>query len=235
MAEVLRALMRAVKSLMRPAMLWHALWPALLALVIWAAVATQLWSPAKAWLIANLPQLPWRGWGWLADWLVPAGLLMVLTPLVYFTAILIIASFALPRMMAIVAATDYPELERRGRDALSGSILNTLAAGLVFILGWIVTLPLLLVPGAFVVLPLFWAAWLNQRTFRFDALADHATPEERRALIAEGRGPLYLAGFATALLAHVPLLNLLAPAFTALVYVHLCLAALRRHRTGGVI
>jgi uncharacterized protein involved in cysteine biosynthesis len=95
-------------------------------------------------------------------------------------------------------------------------------------------MPLLLVPGGFVVLPIIWAAWLNQRTFRFDALADHATAEERRAIIAEARGPLYLAGFLTALLAHVPLLNLLAPAFTALVYVHLCLAALRRPRSGEI-
>jgi uncharacterized protein involved in cysteine biosynthesis len=96
-------------------------------------------------------------------------------------------------------------------------------------------MPLLLVPGGFVVLPIVWAGWLNQRTFRFDSLADHATPEERRTITAGARGPLYLAGFVTALMAHVPLLNVLAPAFTALVYVHLCLAALRRQRSGEIV
>jgi uncharacterized protein involved in cysteine biosynthesis len=235
MAEVLRALNRALKSLLRPIMFWHALWPPIVALLIWIGVATQLWTPAKFWLTENVPQLPWQGWGWLADWLAQAGLLLVLAPLVYFTAILLVATFALPRMMSIVAAADYPELERRGRDAVSGSLINTLAAGLVYVVGWIVTMPLLLVPGGFVVLPIVWAGWLNQRTFRFDSLADHATPEERRTITAGARGPLYLAGFVTALMAHVPLLNVLAPAFTALVYVHLCLAALRRQRSGEIV
>jgi hypothetical protein len=40
----------------------------------------------------------------------------------------------------------------------------------------------------------------------------------------------YVAGLGTAAAAHVPLANLLAPALTALVFVHLGLAALRRQR-----
>ena len=45
-----------------------------------------------------------------------------------------------------------------------------------------------------------------------------------------------MAGLATAAAAYVPLLNLLAPAFAALVFVHLGLAALRRRRQeGGVV
>jgi uncharacterized protein involved in cysteine biosynthesis len=45
-----------------------------------------------------------------------------------------------------------------------------------------------------------------------------------------------MAGLGTAAAAHVPLLNLLAPAFAALVFVHLGLATLRRRRQqGGVV
>ncbi len=97
-------------------------------------------------------------------------------------------------------------------------------------------LPLLLIPGALLVLPLLWSAWLNQRTFRFDALAEHATRAEMQSLIAENRSSFYIAGLGTAAVAHVPLFNLLAPAFAALVFVHLGLAALRRRRQqGGVV
>jgi uncharacterized protein involved in cysteine biosynthesis len=80
-----------------------------------------------------------------------------------------------------------------------------------------------------------WGSWLNQRTFRFDALAEHATRAEMQALIAENRHRFYIAGLGTAAAAHVPLLNLLAPAFAALVFVHLGLAALRRQRQEGGI
>ncbi len=82
-------------------------------------------------------------------------------------------------------------------------------------------------PGAIFVLPLFWAAWLNQRAFRFDALAEHALPEERTTLIRRERSSLYLGGLVGALIAHVPFLNLLALAYTAVLFVHLCLGALR--------
>jgi uncharacterized protein involved in cysteine biosynthesis len=97
-------------------------------------------------------------------------------------------------------------------------------------------LPLLLIPGALLVLPLLLSSWLNQRTFRFDALAEHATQSEMQILVREHRKRFYMAGLATAAAAYVPLLNLLAPAFAALVFVHLGLAALRRRRQeGGVV
>ena len=116
-----------------------------------------------------------------------------------------------------------------------GSLGNTLGVGAIFVLGCLVTLPLLLIPGVLLVLPLVWASWLNQRTFRFDALAEHATRAEMRRLVAENRSSFYFAGVGTAAAAHLPLVNLLVPAFTALVFVHLGLRTLRRQRhEGGV-
>jgi CysZ protein len=136
----------------------------------------------------------------------------------------------LPRLIDLVAAHDYPELGRHGENVFWGSLGNTLGAGAIFVVGCLVMLPLLLIPGALLVLPLLWGTWLNQRTFRFDALAEHATRSEMQSLIRDNRSRFYFAGLGTAAAAHVPLANLLAPAFTALVFVHLGLAALRRLR-----
>ena len=58
---------------------------------------------------------------------------------------------------------------------------------------------------------------------------------EMQHLLAENRSRFYVAGIGTAAAAHVPLVNLLAPAFTALVFVHLGLATLRRQRQAGGI
>jgi uncharacterized protein involved in cysteine biosynthesis len=46
-------------------------------------------------------------------------------------------------------------------------------------------------------------------------------------LIRRERGQLYAGGLAGAFVAHVPIVNLLAPAYTAILFVHLCLGALR--------
>jgi uncharacterized protein involved in cysteine biosynthesis len=135
-------------------------------------------------------------------------------------------------MMTIVAVRDYPDVSRQGSPAIAlwGSLWNTLVAGAIFIAGWLICLPLLLIPGALFVLPLLWSAWLNQRAFRFDALAEHALPAERVELFRRERGKLFGAGLLSALAAYVPVVHLLAPGFAALLFVHLCLAALRALR-----
>lgn len=228
--SLLQIVLRATRDLLRPEMLWHALWPPLVAFAGWSAVAWFAWQPAAAWVVAELPDWSWLAW--LGPWLAHVAVFFVFAPLVYFTALLLVATFALPRMMTIIAARDYPDVSRQGSASAAfwGSLANTLAAGAIFIFGWLLTLPLLLIPGALFILPLAWSAWLNQRAFRFDALAEHARPAERIALIGRVRGKLYGAGLTSALAAHVPLVNLLAPAFAAVLFVHLCLGALRELR-----
>lgn len=228
--EVIVAGARATRDLGRRDMLWHALWPPLLAFVAWVGVAWVVWAQMAGWLIGQLPDWSWLNW--LGPYLVHVVLALAFAPLIYATALLLVAVVALPRMMAIVARRDYPDVTRYGSAAAAfwGSLSNTVAAGAIFVLGWLVTLPLLLVPGGLLVLPLLWSAWLNQRTFRYDVLAEHATAEERAKLIGQARGRFRVAGFASALAAHIPLVNLLAPAFGALLFTHLGLSALRQLR-----
>lgn len=230
MPPVAGALVRAVRDLGRSEILRHALWPPLAALALWSGVAVLAWMPLSEWLLARLPE--WRWLDWLGAWLVHGALFLVFAPLIYLTALLLVAVVAVPRMMTLVAARDYPDVIRHGSPAaaLWGSLGNTLAAGLLFLLGWLVTLPLLLVPGVLLVLPLLWTAWLNQRTFRYDALAEHANALERDQLFRRQRRGFWAAGLVAALAAHVPVLNLLAPAFAGLVFIHLCLASLRALR-----
>ena len=230
MIELLAALTRSLRDLSRGDVLWHALWPPLLALASWATLGYAFWGEGQALLARLLPQLPWTGWEWVARWAGVFLQLAALAALTYITATMLVAIFALPLLIRLVAQRDYPELGRHGENVFWASLGNTLAAGAIFLVGSLAMLPLLLIPGALLVLPLLWGAWINQRTFRFDALAEHATASEMRRLASEKRGAFYMAGVVTAAAAHLPLVNLLVPAFTALVFVHLGLAALRRLR-----
>lgn len=230
MREVVKAFGKAGSDLLRAEIIWQAVWPPLVALALWTVIAFAVWTHALALVTGLVPEVAWSGWATVTQWAAVFLLLAAFAALVYFTAMLLVAVFALPRMLSLVAAREFPDLVRRGENPFWGSLGNTLAAGAVFIAGWLLTLPLLLVPGVVLILPLFWAAWLNQRVFRFDSLVEHASRSELAAVVAAERSRLYLAGAGSALTAHVPLVNLLAPAFTALVYVHLCLGALRRHR-----
>jgi hypothetical protein len=233
MIEVFRAFTKSLRDLARADVLWQALWPPLLALALWVSVAVAIWAHGVALMARIVPELPWSGWEWVAHWAAVFLLLAAFASLVYFTAVFLVAMFVLPRLVNLVAARDYPDLGRHGENAFWGSLGNTFSAGAIFVLGCLVILPLLLVPGALLLLPLLWGSWLNQRTFSFDALAEHATRKEIHRLMSENRSRFYFAGVGTAAAAHVPLVNLLAPALTALVFVHLSLAALRRQRQEG--
>ncbi|HTJ95910.1 MAG TPA: EI24 domain-containing protein, partial [Rhodocyclaceae bacterium] len=169
MAEVLRACFLAGRDLLRPGMLFQALWPPIVAMLGWGMVASAVWVPARERMQASFPDWSWLSNNWIADWLANIGLLLAFAPLVYFTTLMLLAAFALPHMMNLVADSDYPDLVRAGRGAFWGSLINTLIAGLVFVAGWLLTMPLLLIPGVLLVFPVIWLAWLNQRTFRFDA------------------------------------------------------------------
>lgn len=229
MHEVTLASLRAMREFARGDIFWQALWPPLLSFFGWCGVAWVLWLPMSGWLLANMPAWSWLDW--LGPYLVHVVLALAFAPLIYATTLVLVAAFALPRMMAIVAARDYPEVSRHGAPgAMWASIANTLMAGLIFVIGWLLSLPLLLVPGGLLVLPLLWSAWLNQRTFRFDVLAAHATADERDSLVVAERSRFWAAGFVSALAAHVPFVNVLAPAFAALLFTHLGLSALRQLR-----
>jgi uncharacterized protein involved in cysteine biosynthesis len=145
------------------------------------------------------------------------------------------AIIVLPLLLDHLATSDYPELARMGKDSVAASTWNSLLAAALFIVGWLVTLPLWLVPGLGLILPFFWMAWLNRRTFAYDSLAVHASDGEWRELRRQQAMPLLALGFVMALLTHIPFMGLLAPSLAALAYVHFCLEALRRMRQGAIV
>jgi uncharacterized protein involved in cysteine biosynthesis len=176
-------------------------------------------------------------WGaaWLAKALaVLAGWLAILSAS-YLVAMLLTAVFVLPLILGHVAARDYPDLARLGDDSFAASAWNSVWAAVLFIAGWAVTLPLWLIPGFGVFLPLFWMAWLNRRTFAYDALSAHATPGEARELRRHKALPLFGLGFVGAAVTHVPVAGLFAPSLAALAYTHFCLESLRELRRGAVV
>jgi CysZ protein len=197
--------------------------------LLWIAVAFAVWADGVALMARIVPQLPWTGWEWVAQWAAAFLLLAAFVALTYITASC--WSRCSPcRADQSGGGRDYPDLGRHGENVFWGSLATPSAPARSSSSAAGDAAPAA-DPGA------CWfaaalGAWLNQRTFRFDALAEHATRTECNAWRAEPQ-PLSVGRAGTAAVAYVPLVNLLAPAFTALVFVHLGLAALRRRRQEG--
>jgi hypothetical protein len=236
MNDILDALTRAFKSLMHPKMLALTLWPMLLALLFWGGIAWYFWDQWVAGLNgyaqsigAEAKLMEW-GFAWLAHWLITVLLLSLLLPVIYVTALAFAAVFAMPVMLKFVAARDYPELEQKRGGTFIGSVWNTLVAIAAFLLLWVITLPLWLIPFGVFVVPTLLSAYLNQRLFRYDALADHASLEEYAQIRERAHGRLFTLGGILGFAHYIPVLNFFTPIYIGLAFIHLCLAELRRLR-----
>jgi hypothetical protein len=238
MPEVALALRRSLASLARGRVWLYILTPAIVALIVVVALSIFLLGQLIATLLEQ-PPLDWVvAWGaiWLAKLLAAIGGWLLILSASYLVATLLTAILILPLMLNFLGTTDYADVDRRGRDSLVGSTWNSVCAALLFVVGWIVTLPLWLIPGVALVLPSLLMAWLNRKTFSYDVLAAHATQDEWRELKHRHAWPLFMLGLVMALAAHLPFVGLLAPSLAALAYVHYGLEALRRlrqqHRLG---
>lgn len=238
MDAVITALIGAARSLVHPIILMILLVPMLIALAIWIGVGWAYWGTWTSAIqntVVDHTTFTWApNWDMarLASWIAAAVVLAILAPVVILTALLIATVFAMPVLVRHVAQSDYPNLDRRHGGTLIGSIWNALAAIFLFALLWIVTLPLWLLGPLAVLLPLLLSAFLNQRLFRYDALSDHADAAEMKQIFEFARGRLFLLGLITGAMYFIPPFNLVAPVFSALAFIHLCLDELRRLRAG---
>ena len=240
MNSIARSLGYALGNVLHPRMLWLMVWPLVLALGLWGTLAIVFWAQIALaiaeWLQAGLAYAPFISqWDLTDATLLVAKLLvlLMLVPLVQLTAVMILSIFGLPAMVEYVAARSFPALERRRGGSLAGSVWNGLVA-LAGMLGLgIASIPLWIFPPLWPLIPLAILGWVNQRVLRYDALAEHADPEELRRLVAEQRGSLYLLGVILALLAYVPLVGFFAPVLLGVGFVHYLLGALQAQRAGA--
>ena len=235
MTPVLDSLVRALRDLFQPRVLWVVIWPMLVAGLLWLVLAVTFWSTFSGWIALGLDKLGIQTWltglepAWIANGIQALLHVLFYVPLVYLTALILTALFGTTALIRIVAERHYPELKRENGGSLVGSLWNALIAMIVFITLWVVTLPLWLI-GVGVIVPFAAAAYLNQRLFRYDAIAEHASATEMAALFKNARGSWWGLGMLTGLVQFVPLLNLLGPVFAALAFIHYGLARLAEQR-----
>lgn len=235
MTAVLDALARALRDLFSLRVLWVVVWPMLLAMLLWLALGLTFWGTFSAWIAQGLDAIGIQAWltdlepVWVANGIQALLHLMLFVPLVMLTALVLTALFGMPALVRLVAERDYPQLGREAGGGLVGSLWNAVIAITVFVVLWVVTLPLWLI-GVGVIIPFVAAAYLNQRLFRYDAVAEHASAAEMAALFKNERAGWWGLGLLTGLVQFVPVLNLLGPVLAALAFIHYGLARLKQER-----
>ncbi|MER9842188.1 sulfate transporter family protein [Mesorhizobium australicum] len=192
----------------------------LLALVaLWFGLTSLIEWLALPWLQTLLPGMPsWAGWlgGIVAAIALAFGMALLIAPV---TAV--IPGLFLDDVAEVVERTDYPgDPAGRAMPALRSLVLAIKFFGVV-ILGNVVALLLLLVPGINIAAFFIVNGYLLGREFFEFAAMRFRGEEEARALRRQYAGTVFLSGLVVAAFLAVPLLNLLTPIFAAAMMVHL--------------
>jgi len=237
MNDILQACVRGLRDLFHPKMIWLIVWPIGVSLALWILLAIFFGDDAVAWLASTLGGSTVGQWAgrWLPVREVAGGLgwvllIVLLVPLVLATTSVIIGFASMPAMVEHVAGRSYPELARLRGGTLAGGVWNAVLAIAVFLGVGLISLPLWLVPPLWPVLAALLMGYLNQRLFRYDALAEHASADEMRSFFAKYRRELFGLGVLVSLLSYIPFAGLAVPVAAGLAFIHFCLTRLAAQR-----
>jgi len=238
---VFSALLGAFASLFSRQMLWLMVWPVLVALAVWGIAAFVFWAQFVVWLGAIIGRWITNA-TFFVSWdasnfaLLAAKILVILmlVPLVQLTALLILGTFGMDRMVAHVAAQRFASLQMRRGGTFAGSLWNS-AVALAGMAGlFVLSIPLWFFPPLWPVIPVAILGWVNQRVLRYDALMLHAQPAEMQEIFARRRLPMYALGVVLALISYVPIVGFFAPVLFGLAFIHYLLAELQALRAAPI-
>jgi hypothetical protein len=220
----------------------------------WEAAVRAVRATLDEWelLHAAADWMQWAGLQGAKSFLAPLVVIALAVPITVVFALLVTAMIAMPQAVNFVSERRYAALLRKSRAAWLTSATASLGWTLVALLVLLLSVPLWFIPPFFFVLPpLIWG-WLTYKVMSVDALAAHATTEERHQIIRNHRTRLLAIGIITGLIGAAPsllwvssamtivlfpLISVLSLAlyaagfvFTALWFAHYCLAALENLR-----
>ena len=253
---------RAAAYCLRPRVIALSVLPLAVMAMLALGLGYLYWDAAVQGMRGMLEASAWLSnvWNWLQGWgfgdaggvLAPLLVVLAVAPVLVVVSLLLVALMMTPALVAVVADRRFATLERKKGGSFAAGILWSLGSTLLALVALVVSVPLWLVPPLVLILPpLIWG-WLTYRVMVFDALADHATKEERQEILRRHRTSLlgigivtgYLGAapsivwasgivFAAAFFVLVPLaiwIYTLVFAFSSLWFAHYALAALERLR-----
>lgn len=259
MSLLLDSFWRAAAYCLRPRVIVLSMLPLVLVIGMTVGLGYLFWDAAldQIRLVLDSSAFVNNGWAWLDSMglgriktvLAPLIIIFTVTPIIVVVSLLVVALLMTPVLVQLVALRRFPELQERNGASFLHSLAWSLGSTALALVALVISIPLWFVPPLVLVLPpLIWG-WLTYRVMAFDALATHASADERHTILGRHRSQLMgmgvLAGYLGAAPSLVwasgaffpPWFVFLAPlaiwiytlvfAFSSLWFAHYCLAALQ--------
>lgn len=239
MIRILQVLFRAFLDLFRPRFLALVLLPPVVSLLFWGLLAWVFWSQllavSQTWSQKFLfnQEIP----AWVLEWFAVtpegvttflAGMMVVLLiiPLTYLSSVLLTSLIVMPVVLKYMGLV-FPDLEKKGSSAFVASTGNLVKCSVIYLILWLLTLPLWAIPGMSFAIPLLLNGWLNYRLFVSDSLGEYADSNEIRMLLKRRKVDFLLFGVIVSALLLFPPLFFVVPIYAALGFTRFALLELQ--------
>lgn len=194
---------------------------ALGALALTAVLTWKFWGMFSSLIASYLSWIPW-------EWLQTSGASVATLSLSYMIFIIItslLTSLYSEKLLIKLAQKHYPQVSVIGSANISTSVILTLKASLVFLVLFIMALPFLFIPILGQVVLLYLLSILIKEPTTYDV--GSLFIKEKKILKQKSK-KMRLLAMTGSLLHYIPILNIFAPIFTQILFLHYLLGNEKR-------
>jgi len=210
-------LAKSLRDILSPSVLSFILKIGLGSMLFWIVVLRLTWGPFEEFVASWLAKIPWIG---TMVWFQESGAFLAALALGYaliIVTISLLTSLLGERVILRIAAREYPEIKPVGGGKIHRSLYYTFKASLIFLLLFLFTLPLIFVP----IFGQLWMLWLWSILLKEPTVYDVGSLfiSDEEALKRRSKKARFIALIA-ALFNYIPLLNIFAPLFAQILFLH---------------
>lgn len=219
------------KSLWNPQVILCFFTPIFLAFFFWLFVALILWQPIALFFHDVFSGNTQPLWSFVPEWLmtvltsigpallnllVALILFLIFIPLVIVTTTILTSIVASTYLIQFLGQKYFPHVEKRGSARLGKSLLHVIIYSVLYMVLWIVTLPLNFFPGAAFAIPALLTAWFNRKVGAFDVLTEWADDREFEIMLQTDTMRSYIVSLIPSLGIYLPLGAFFTPVMTSI-------------------
>jgi hypothetical protein len=208
---------KSVQDIFSPAVLLFVLKIGFASILLWVVLLWASWDIYSGFISLYIQKVPLIG-DW--EWVQSGGSFFIALVVAYMLIIITISaltSFFSEPLLRKLAKKHYPSVEATGSPNLSKSIILTLKASLIFLLVFLLSFPLLFIP----ILGQIWMLWLWGILIKEPTAYDVSSlfTTEHSSFNVKSKSAGITAMFAS-LFNYIPLLNIFAPLFAQILFLH---------------
>jgi hypothetical protein len=229
MKLMMRSFGLALQGIFHPWVIWLTIRPFLIGAAIWFGILWVIWTPLLDWMrgfLTNSFASAWIeimlstiGWETVRAVITPYFSIVLIMPLVIVSILVLVSFTSITSVLRHVEKKSaYVGLKKEQGGSFFGSMWVVISSCGIFLVLFLITLPIWWIPPIFALIPPILWGWLTTRLMTYDVLSRHATVDERIELSQLHRGPLLMIGIFVGLLGAAPTFFWLSSIFVLVLF-----------------